>query len=149
MKRRTGRQYTLRLMLPVVGTILVPSTGWAGGDPQPGKREFLRCATCHAAEPAVHKNGPSLATVYGRAAASVEGFGRYSDALRRADVVWTDETLDAWLRDPRAVAPGNTMVIPGIAAARVRLDLIAYLKDLATRNRAAAGTPEATRSPIQ
>ncbi len=93
MKRRTGRQCALRLLLPaVVGTVLVPDAGWAEGDPKRGKREFLRCATCHAAEPNVHKEGPSLATVHGRAAASVEGFWRYSEALRRADVVWTDDT---------------------------------------------------------
>lgn len=129
------------LLLPlVVGTIVVPGTARADGDPQRGKREFLRCATCHAAEPNVHKNGPSLATVYGRAVASVEGFGRYSNALKRAGVVWTEEALDAWLRDPKALVPGNTMIMPGIAEARVRLDLIAYLRELATRNPTAGGS---------
>lgn len=141
MRQRTTRLCTLRLVLPlVVATAVVPGTARADGDPQRGKREFLRCATCHAAEPNVHKNGPSLAAVYGRAAASVEGFGRYSNALKRAGVVWTDETLDAWLRDPKAVVPGNTMIMRGIADARVRLDLIAYLRELAARDRS-AGSP--------
>lgn len=131
----------MRLLLPVVlGTIVAPVTGWADGDPQRGKREFLRCVTCHAAEPNMHKDGPSLATVYGRAAASVEGFTRYSDALKQADVVWTNETLDAWLRDPQALVPGNAMIMRGIAEARVRQDLVAYLEELATRNRT-AGSP--------
>jgi cytochrome c2 len=65
--------------------------------------------------------------------------------------MWCGRTtpLDAWLRDPRAVVPGNTMIIPGIADARVRHDLIAYLRELAAQSRAAAGIPEATRSPIR
>lgn len=120
----------------------MPETGRAEGDSRRGKREFLRCATCHAAEPAEHRNGPSLANVYGRAAGTVEGFGRYSDALKRAGVVWTEEALDAWLRNPKALVPGNTMIMAGIADARVRRDLIAYLRELAARNRA---TGDSTR----
>lgn len=141
MKQRTTNQPALRLLpLVIAGAILMPATGRAEGDSRRGKREFLRCATCHAAESAEHRNGPSLATVYGRAAGTVEGFGRYSDALKRAGVVWTEEALDTWLRDPKALVPSNAMVMPGIADARVRLDLIAYLRELSTRNRTTEGS---------
>ncbi|HEY9567844.1 MAG TPA: c-type cytochrome [Thalassobaculum sp.] len=118
----------------------MPAAGRAEGDSRRGKREYLRCATCHAAAPAEHRNGPSLATVYGRAAGTVEGFGRYSDALKRAGVVWTEEALDAWLRDPKALIPGSSVVMPSIADARARLDLIAYLRELAARNRTIEGS---------
>lgn len=140
MRQRATNRRALRILpLVIVGSILMPVTGRAEGDWRRGKREFLRCATCHAAESAEHRNGPSLATVYGRTAGTVEGFGRYSDALKRAGVVWTEEALDAWLRNPKAVVPGNSMVMPGIAAVQVRLDLIAYLRELAARNRTTEG----------
>lgn len=136
-----------RLVLPVVlGMLAAPAAGWAAGDPLRGKREFLRCAICHAAEPNVHKAGPSLATIYGRAAGTVESFTDYSEALRNADITWSEKTLDAWLQDPRKLIPGNTMKIPGIDDERVRGDIIAYLKELAARNEAATST---TGSPAQ
>lgn len=123
------------LMLAAILAAFMPPAGWAAEDPARGKREFLRCVICHSAEPSIHKSGPSLATVYGRAAGTVEGFARYSDALKQADIAWTDERLDAWLRDPQAVIPGNAMVMQGIRDARVRQDLVAYLKELAAWNR--------------
>jgi cytochrome c len=130
-----------QLVLPMVlGTLVAPATGWAAGDPVRGKREFLRCAICHAAEPNVRKAGPSLATVYGRAAGTVESFTDYSDALRNAGITWTEETLDAWLQDPAAFIPGNTMKVSGIDDAGVRRDIIAYLKELAAQNEAEAST---------
>ena len=129
------------LLLPlVVGRIVVPGTARATEVPQDSKRELRRCATCHATEPNVHKCRPSPATLYGRAAASVKGFGRYSNALRRAGVVRTRETLDAWLRDPKVVVPGNAMIMRGIADARLRLDVIAHLSELAAGARS-AGSP--------
>src|SRR3546814_2277174 len=78
------------------------------GDPVRGKREFLRCAICHSAEANVHKAGPSLATIYGRTAGTVESFTAYSEALSRAGIVWTEGTLDALLKDPAGYIPGRS-----------------------------------------
>ena len=139
-----------RLTPPVVfvalATLASPATTWAAGDPVRGKREFLRCAICHSAEAHVHKEGPGLATIYGRAAGTVESYTRYSEALRQAEIVWTEQTLDAWLEDPEALIPGNGMKISGIEDAGVRRDIIAYLKDLSGRNDAATSM---TGSPKQ
>lgn len=118
--------------------LVAPSAGWAAGDPTRGKKEFLRCAICHTAAPNVHKAGPSLATIYGRAAGTVESFTNYSEALRDADIKWTEDALDAWLQDPRKMIPGNTMKMSGIDDEGVRRDIIAYLKALAARNAAAS-----------
>lgn len=71
--------------------------------------------------------GPSLAGVQGRKAGSAEGFGRYSEALRRSAVIWDERNLDAWLRSPSALIPGNSMAFDGIADPRTRADLLAYL----------------------
>lgn len=110
---------------------LVPEAR-AGGDPERGKQAFLKCVSCHSAEPNVHKTGPSLARIWGEKAATVEGFGRYSQALRSSGIVWDNETLDRWLRDPESLVPGTSMKMRGIASAAERQDIIAYLEQLAS-----------------
>ena len=102
-------------------------TAAAEGDPEHGARAFRACSACHSLEPGRHLTGPSLADIWGREAGTVEGFARYSEALRSADVVWDAESLDAWLADPHAFIPGNRMTFPGIEDAQARADLIAYL----------------------
>ena len=79
-------------------------------------------------EPGRHLTGPSLAGLFGRKAGTAEDFRRYSDALKSADLVWDEETLDAWLANPKALVPGNLMTFPGIQDHGARQDLIAFLK---------------------
>lgn len=93
-----------------------------------GARAFRACAACHSLEPGRHLTGPSLADFFGRKAGTIEGFTRYSPALKDANVVWDEETLEAWLANPQALVPGNLMSFPGIQDKKVRADLIAYLK---------------------
>lgn len=107
--------------------------GWAlpasaQGDIQRGAAHFQQCAACHSLEPGRHQTGPSLAGVYGRKAGTAEGFSRYSEALQRSGLVWNQQTLDRWLRNPQAVVPGTGMAFRGVADARARGDLVAYLK---------------------
>jgi cytochrome c len=87
-----------------------------------------RAPACHSFAPGRHLTGPSLAGVWGRKAGAAPGYGRYSEALARADLVWTGQNLDAWLRNPAALVPGNTMVFEGIDDAGARSDLLAYLR---------------------
>jgi cytochrome c len=108
----------------------------AQGDPGEGERLFRACAACHSLEPGRHMTGPSLAGVFGREAGTAEGFNRYSEALRAADIVWDEETLDTWLTDPAAMVPGNIMTFPGIEDREARAHLIAFLRQ------AAEGGPE-------
>lgn len=114
--------YTIAGLL-VVGT----TSAIAAGDAENGARAFRLCAACHSLEPGQHKTGPSLADVLGRKAGSEEGFHRYSPALKGADVVWNEATLDAWIADPQAFLPGNRMGFRGLPDAQARADLIAYL----------------------
>lgn len=133
-------------VLIVLGTLASPASAWAAGDPVRGKRDFRRCAICRSADANVHKAGPSLATICGRAAGKVESFTDYSEALSGAGIAWTAGTLDAWLEDPAAFVPGNSMKRSGIKNAGVRRDIIAYLEELAGQHDAAAST---TGSPQQ
>lgn len=97
------------------------------GDPTRGSRAFAQCAVCHSVAPGEHMTGPSLAKVWNKRAARAEGFSRYSEALKRADIVWNETTLDAWLVNPEKLVPGTTMTFPGIKEAKDRQDVIAYL----------------------
>lgn len=106
----------------------VSANARAEGDPQRGARGFQACAACHSLEPGQHLTGPSLATVFGRKAGAVKGFQRYSVALKESGVVWNEKNLDAWIQNPAALIPRNTMTFPGVRDARARSDLIAYLK---------------------
>lgn len=109
----------------------------AAGDPERGARAFRQCLACHSIEPGLQMTGPSLASVVGRKAGTVEGFARYSDALRAAQLTWTEATLDQWLRNPAVLVPGNTMTFPGIPDAQTREDIVAYLKAVAKGTAAA------------
>jgi cytochrome c len=113
----------------------------AAADVERGAQAFRACASCHSLAPGDHRTGPSLATVFGRRAATADGFQRYSAALRQSGVVWNGKTLDAWLRDPATFIPGNGMAFQGLPDARARGDLIAYLQTVSTGKIAAPKTP--------
>ena len=87
-----------------------------------------RCGACHSLDQ--NRVGPKHRNVYGRQAGSVEGFP-YSNALRNLDVVWDGETLDAWLANPVAFAPGTSMGFR-LTDAEERRAIIAYLRSLTT-----------------
>jgi len=100
------------------------------GDAGRGKAVFeKRCTGCHALTQ--DREGPRLHDVFGRRAASVAGFN-YSEALQKVDVRWDRETLNRWLTDPDAVAPGTDMTFRLIRPEE-RADVIEYLRQQAGR----------------
>lgn len=112
----------------------------AGGDSARGAQLYRACVACHALAPGVNRTGPSLAGIWGREAGSLEDFKRYSAELKRVKFVWNETTLDAWLRDPQALVPGNYMTFRGIPDAGQRADLIAFLRT-ASDGKGAAQAP--------
>lgn len=98
-------------------------------DADKGERVFKKCQACHALDPAEQTDkGPTLHGVFGRKAGGAEGYA-YSEALKSADIVWTDETMEAFLADSQAVVPGNTMNFSGLRKAEDRAAVIAYLRE--------------------
>ena len=79
----------------------------AEGNPARGQRVFGACAACHSLQPDQNMTGPSLADVWNRKAGSLASFSRYSPALKSANIVWNDKTLDEWINDPQHVVPGK------------------------------------------
>jgi cytochrome c len=94
-----------------------------------GQRVFGACAACHSLQPDKNMTGPSLANLWNRKAGSLQSFSRYSPALKSSDVVWNDQTLEEWIKDPQHVVPGNEMTFVGIKDAQPRADLLAFLKE--------------------
>jgi len=100
----------------------------AAGDPKRGAQVFQACIACHSVKPGEHMTGPSLAGIWNRKAGTAEGFLRYSDALKRADIVLNEATLDKWLANPEQFVPGTSMTFPGVRESKDREDVIAYLR---------------------
>jgi cytochrome c len=83
-----------------------------------------RCGGCHSLDD--NGAGPRHRGLMGRRAGSQPGFV-YSDALARADIVWSTETLNRWIADPNAVAPGNSMVVRLASDPADRAAIVAWL----------------------
>ncbi len=109
------------------------STSWAA-DLEAAKAQFLKsCGTCHTVEKgAPVRQGPNLATAFGRKAGSLEEFPKYSDALKRAGaggLVWTEDKLDQWITNAGLLVPGATMPYRQADPDKRKL-VIEYLKSL-------------------
>ncbi|WP_170516287.1 c-type cytochrome [Ruegeria atlantica] len=97
------------------------------GDIKAGKKVFRKCSACHKLEQDRHTVGPSLHGVIGATAGQADGF-RYSAQLQESGIVWTADTLTAFLSDPRGTIPGNKMQFPGLKKDEDITNLIAYLQ---------------------
>lgn len=108
-----------------IGFALVSGTAWAD---EAGEKIFKsKCAACHTLEAGKNRVGPSLHGIAGRAAASISGF-KYSESMKDAKIVWSDDRLDAYLEDPKKLVPKGTMVFTGLKKKEERDQVIAYLK---------------------
>ena len=98
--------------------------GTAAADAEHGKAVFAACAACHSERP--DALGPSLKGVVGRKAAALEDF-RYSAAMKRANLVWDENNLRDYIRDPQGKVKGNRMPYGGVSNPQEADDLVAYL----------------------
>ena len=89
------------------------------------------CLQCHstAAAEGQSKTGPNLAGLLGRTAGTAEGYA-FSPANKASGIVWTAESLDTYLINPKKMIPGTKMVFAGMKKEGERKDLIAYLSTL-------------------
>lgn len=95
------------------------------GDPVHGLTLYQsRCASCHSMD--YNGTGPAHKGVFGRKAGSAPGY-LYSAAVKASHIVWTEKTLDRWLKNPEKFIPRQKMGIR-VDDAQDRADLIAYLK---------------------
>lgn len=137
------RQFLFGVIATCIATQL-----WAdaGGDAARGQELFGECSGCHqVGEGAINRIGPHLNGIFDRAAGEEEDF-RYSNAMRRAadgGLVWTYESLDTFLENPRTLVSGTRMSYRGMADLQDRNDLLAYLRQFSA---SPANIPEAART---
>lgn len=118
----------MRSVALVAALVGIAGSAHAAGDPAHGAEIFdLNCSACHSIAPVLrNKLGPSLFGVVGRKAGSVETYS-YSPAIPGTGLTWTPENLDAYLTNPKKVAPDNRMKFDGLPSADDRADIIAFL----------------------
>ncbi|MFO7324973.1 MAG: PQQ-dependent sugar dehydrogenase [Pseudomonadota bacterium] len=120
----------------VLGLAAMPTMGAQPGpgaaNPAAQGRQFFReqCLLCHSAEPGDNggAQGPNLAGLLGRKAASGQGFN-YTAALRNSGITWDAAALAHFLASPTEAVPGTSMVIP-VPNEADRNSLIAYFTAL-------------------
>jgi len=99
----------------------------AAADADHGKALFATCAACHSER--ADALGPSLKGVFGRQSAALADF-RYSNPMKRANLVWDEDNLRAYIHDPQGKVRGNRMPYGGMSDAADVDDIVAYLKTL-------------------
>ena len=120
--------------LALVLAAVCPSSSFASGDAEHGATVYRQCMICHSLD----KNGigPRHRDVVGRKAGSLADYN-YSPALKASNIVWDEATLDKWLTDPQAVAPGTKMLF-SLDSEQDRADVIAFLKQKARSDQSSA-----------
>jgi cytochrome c len=99
---------------------------FAVADPAAGERAFRACQSCHSLESGKNGTGPYLHGVVGRPVETAVGF-EFDGALIAVNDVWTPESLDAFIANPKEYAPGTKMAYPGMRDPVDRANLIAFL----------------------
>lgn len=97
------------------------------GDVKAGKKVFRKCSACHKLDENRHTVGPSLHRIIGATAGQADGF-KFSEPLKGSGIVWTTDTLTAFLADPKGTVPGNKMQFRGLKKESDIVNVIAYLQ---------------------
>ena len=123
-----GTFMRIRVSAAASAALLIAFATHAGAaDAEHGKALFAPCAACHTDR--ADALGPNLKGVFGRKSAALDDY-RYSNAMKRANLVWDDENLRAYIRDPQGKVKGNRMPYGGMSEPKDVDDVVAYLKTL-------------------
>jgi cytochrome c len=129
-----GADGTIRRWNARTGDPIGSSLQGSAGDPlaaytgDHGAEVFRACVACHTlSEKEIPRAGPTLAGLYGRRIASLPGY-RFSEALKRMDIVWTPETVAKLFElGPSTYTPGTKMPEQRIGSAQDRKALTDFL----------------------
>ena len=113
-----------------IALALASTAAVADGDAAKGEKVYKKCKTCHFVDKEKNKVGPHLVGIFGRTAGAVEGF-KYSDAMMESGITWDEESIAAYLADPKGYIKGNKMAFPGLKKEEQIADVIAYIKEAA------------------
>jgi cytochrome c len=104
-------------------------TGVFAADIKAGQSAFVsRCASCHQVGPSARGYfAPQLNGIVGRRAGSTKDF-KYSEAMKKSGIVWSEKNLVTFLNGPSDLVPGTSMRFWGISDEKKIADLLAYLR---------------------
>jgi cytochrome c len=119
--------------------LALPMAAHAEGDAANGEKVFNKCKICHAVGPDAEPKatGPVLNGVIGRkpgtdeSYANFKGKDKYSKAMKEKGEelkAWSEETIAAYLENPKEFVPKNRMAFVGLKKEQDRADVIAYIK---------------------
>lgn len=120
---------SIALLLAISAAGLLGSHAQAQ-DAAAGEKVFTKCKVCHVADQDQNRVGPSLKGVIGRTAGTHPGY-QYSTAMvdaGKGGLVWSEQTLTQYLKDPRAMVKGTKMAFVGLKDDADIANVIAYLK---------------------
>ncbi len=104
----------------------------AGANIEAGAKVFRLCMSCHmVGDKAKNRTGPILNDLFGRPAASVKDYKRYSDAMIRAGaggLVWDLDHINWYIENPKSLVSGTRMIFKGVKDPIDRSNLIEYLR---------------------
>ena len=103
-----------------------PLAAFAG---DPGAEVYRACVACHTLSPDEgNRAGPTLRGIFGRKIATLPGY-RFSDALKKMDIVWTPETVSKLFEfGPMKYTPGTKMPEQIIGSPADRAALMRFLE---------------------
>ncbi|MDQ2083450.1 c-type cytochrome [Xanthobacteraceae bacterium Astr-EGSB] len=115
------------MVLVVLSSVTMGAQGaWAQAAPT----AFNMCKACHKIEPGKHGLGPSLAGVFGTKTGTNWPDFKYSDAHKKANLVWNDATLTKYLGNPKGTILGEKKAFAGLRNPDEVRAVVAYLKTL-------------------
>ena len=92
-----------------------------------GEQSFRKCSPCHSVgEDAKNKVGPVLNGLEGRKSGTITDYS-YSEANKKAEIVWSAATFKDYIQNPMAKVPGTKMAFAGIKNEAEIANLWAYL----------------------
>jgi len=103
-----------------------PLAAYAGDH---GADVFRACVACHTLKADEgNRAGPTLAGIFGRRIATLPGY-RFSEALKKLDIVWTPETVAKLFEiGPATYTPGTKMPEQTIGSPEDRAALVRFLE---------------------
>lgn len=121
----TGCQRTPPAERPAVTAI-----AYTQGDAVLGQQQYDKaCGNCHKLQAGSNQKAPQLMRIYGAKSALLTDY-KYSDALNNANMVWTADTLDSYMANPKQAIPGTKMKSDPVNDPTQRQNIIAYLSTL-------------------
>ena len=118
----------------MLASILLPASFAASfaaevkGDPELGKKQFAPCSACHTIDKGgPNKIGPNLHGIIGKRSGTNRADFAYSNAMKNANITWTEEELMKYLVKPMEYVKGTKMPFVGVPNEQVRANIVAFV----------------------